>query len=68
MLLSVTQPYMHTSSSAAGDATTRLHCDRTHGYTVKPGVLPFEFCPFCGHRVLVDGVDDAHELLVTLGN
>ena len=44
--------------------TTRLQCDRTKGYTVKAGVHGYEWCPFCGHRVLND---DRHELSVDLG-
>lgn len=40
---------------------TRLSCERTGGYNVKPGTHYYEWCPFCGHRV--DG-DTGHDLLV----
>jgi len=44
-------------------ATTRLNCENTGGYNVKPGVLTYEFCPFCGHRVAEDA---AHEVVVSI--
>lgn len=44
-------------------ATTRIECDNTGGYNVKPGVHAYEYCPFCGHPVM-DG--DDHELVVSL--
>ena len=45
------------------DATTRLECDETAGYTEKPGVHAFEYCPFCGHPVFRG---DGHELEITV--
>ena len=45
------------------DATTRINCDITGGYNVKPGVQIYEYCPFCGHAV-VEG--EAHEVVVSL--
>ncbi|WP_313695274.1 hypothetical protein [Halorarum halobium] len=44
-------------------ATTRIDCDNTGGYNVKPGVHTYEYCPFCGHPVL-EGTE--HELIVSL--
>lgn len=38
-------------------AKTRLDCDRTSGYNVRPGARYYEFCPFCGHRT--DGEEHA---------
>jgi hypothetical protein len=38
---------------------TRLQCDVTEGYNVKPGARLYEWCPFCGHRIS-DG--DSHEI------
>lgn len=46
-------------------ATTRIECDNTGGYNVKPGVHTYEYCPFCGHPVM-DG--DDHEMVVSLPN
>ncbi|WP_435348723.1 hypothetical protein [Haloarchaeobius sp. HRN-SO-5] len=45
------------------DATTKIDCETTGGYNVKPGVHVYEFCPFCGHPV-VEG--DDHELVITV--
>ena len=43
--------------------TTRIQCDNTAGYNVKPGIHLYEYCPFCGHPV-TEG--DDHELVVSL--
>jgi hypothetical protein len=32
-------------------AKTRLDCEPTGGYNVKPGVHVYEYCPFCGHPI-----------------
>jgi hypothetical protein len=45
------------------ETTTRIDCENTGGYNVTPGVRIYEYCPFCGHRVLEGG---AHELVVSL--
>ncbi|MFC7138091.1 hypothetical protein ACFQRB_19695 [Halobaculum litoreum] len=29
--------------------TTRIDCDNTGSYSVKPGLFGYEYCPFCGH-------------------
>jgi len=43
--------------------TTRIDCENTGGYNVKPGVHVYEYCPFCGHPV---DRGDEHEVLVAL--
>lgn len=44
------------------DATTRIDCENTDGYNVKPGVHVYEYCPFCGHPV-IDG--EGHQLSIS---
>ena len=44
-------------------STTRIECEKTRGYNVKPGVHVYEYCPFCGHRVQ-EG--NGHELIVSV--
>jgi len=43
--------------------TTRIDCDVTGGYNVKPGAFTYDYCPFCGHPPL-EG--DEHVVSVTL--
>lgn len=45
------------------ESKTRLDCENTGGYNVKPGVHVYEYCPFCGHPV-IEG--DGHELTVSV--
>jgi hypothetical protein len=45
------------------DATTRIDCDNTEGYNVRPGVHVYEYCPFCGHPV-IEG--ENHQLSISL--
>lgn len=54
---------MPVTPRGAPEQTTRIDCDNTGGYNVKPGVHVYEYCPFCGHSV-VEG--DAHELTITV--
>ena len=54
---------MIASSPNGPDAKTRIECDVTGGYNAKPGIHVYEFCPFCGHRV-IEG--DGHQVTVTL--
>ena len=51
------RPY---DTSTEPPARTRVTCDRTHGYNVRPGAHYYEFCPFCGHRT--DG--DEHAVVI----
>jgi hypothetical protein len=45
------------------EGKTRIDCENTGGYNVKPGVHVYEYCPFCGHPV-IEG--DSHELTVSV--
>lgn len=45
------------------DATTRIDCENTEGYNVRPGVHAYEYCPFCGHPA-IDG--DGHQISISL--
>ena len=52
-----------TNPAANPQAKTRVTCDRTDGYNVKPGAHYYEWCPFCGHRTTED---DAHEIQIEI--
>jgi hypothetical protein len=43
--------------------TTRIDCENTGGYNVRPGIHAYEYCPFCGHPV-IEGED--HELTLSI--
>ncbi|MFC7132755.1 MULTISPECIES: hypothetical protein [Salinibaculum] len=45
------------------DATTRIDCEVTGGYNVKPGAFVYEYCPFCGHPA-IEGED--HEIEISV--
>ncbi|WP_440991768.1 hypothetical protein [Haloarchaeobius baliensis] len=44
-------------------ATTRIDCELTEGYNVKPGIHVYEYCPFCGHPA-IEG--EGHEISIAL--
>jgi hypothetical protein len=43
--------------------TTKIDCENTGGYNVRPGIHAYEYCPFCGHPV-IEGED--HELTLSI--
>ncbi|WP_277556091.1 hypothetical protein [Halobaculum limi] len=53
---------MHRPSRSTTDVTTRIDCENTGGYSVKPGLFGYEYCPFCGHAV---GDADTHRVTLT---
>ncbi len=53
---------INTAADGTG-ATTRIDCETTDGYNVKPGVHAYEYCPFCGHST-TEG--DDHQVVISL--